>query len=111
MMLRKRFLGGLDDQLSTPSSKKSRKEVHDTEEILNFLKTSNKCVQKMLELIDNTLSVSSPDLKRSCCRWMEASFKDIHPSSWRSFRDQYYEMKMLYLDHSAAIQQGYDWQS
>ena len=83
--------------------KRSRKDGKDTEEIINLLRTGNEHNQKTLELIDNTFSASTPDLKRSWCLWMEASVKEIHPSLWRLFQDHLYQLITQFIDQSAAV--------
>ena len=78
------------------STKRSSKESQDTEEILNLLKRGNEWIQKILEQIDRTLSVSTPDLKKSWYLSMEASVKEIDPSLWGSFQQRSYQMIAYY---------------
>ena len=101
-------LVGTVDQLPSSLSKKSKKEEGNTEEILDLLKTDKEHIRQMLELIDNTLSTSNPDLKRSWCLCMEASGKDIRLSLWRSYNGQSYLLITQFIDQSAALKQVED---
>ena len=85
-------LAGSVHQITPVSTNRSSNETWDSKEILNLLKTGNKWAHETLEHIDSTLSASTLDLKKYWCLWMEASMKDIHPSLWRSFQDQCYQM-------------------
>ena len=64
------------------------RRAQDTDKILNILKASQEQNKKTLEQIDSTLAASSPDVKKSCCRWMDANVKEMEPSFWRFFQDQ-----------------------
>ena len=75
------------NQVTPVSTKRSTKESSG-HKILNILKASQEQNKKTLEQIDSTLAASSPDVKKSCCRWMDANVKEMEPSFWRFFQDQ-----------------------
>ena len=92
-----------------PPSKRARQaESSESEDIMTVLRDSNDRTQRTLD--SNACKVSQahplPDMRQAWCRWMEAATREIHPSLWRAFTDQTYQLINQLLDQSAVLRQA-----